>query len=286
MDEMSVLWISDFSTKHNIGGAQRSDDILIKKGVELGFNITHFTHDSDISLLSRQYHHTVSSNLELIYHKNPEIIGYLMSAQNHSRVEHDMNHYLSEIDRKKLFLNCKNTFFLTNYHYDLFINKYGNIFHNVRIVSDPIDTSVFYDYKKVRENKLLYVGFMHELKGTYDFFNYAMNSPHIEFVVAGWGDELFTHLAKTIPNVNYLGSVEYNAMPELYNKYDTFFYIPRINEPFCRSAGEALLCGMGLAVNDKIGCVHEYNRLGKEGFVSACGKASEIFWSCFEDDYV
>lgn len=284
MEKVKILWISDFSTKHNIGGAQRSDDIIIKKGISLGFDITHFTFDSDKRLLNNRYDHVISANLECIYNQCPDVIDYLMLSNSHSRLEHDMNHYLSEIDRKKLFLNCKNTFFLTNYHYDLFINKYGNIFHNVRIVSDPIDTSVFYDHKKVRENKLLYVGFMHELKGTYDFFNYAIKNLDKQFIVAGWGDRIFEHLASTVPNIEFLGSIDYSLMPDIYNKYKTMVYFPRIDEPFCRSVGEALLCGMELGINNKIGCVHEYNRLGKAGFVNACGNATNLFWSHFKHD--
>ena len=43
---MNVLWVADFSLKHNIGGAQRSDAILIEEGRKLGHTITEFNIDS------------------------------------------------------------------------------------------------------------------------------------------------------------------------------------------------------------------------------------------------
>lgn len=279
MKRVKVLWISDFSTKHNIGGAQRSDAIIIDAGKSLGFDITHFTFDSDVKLLSQTYDHLVSANLNIIAGQNPAIIDYITRHPSHSRLEHDMNRYLSTFDRQRLFLSCQNTFFLTEYHHELFKKHYGNFFQNVRIVSDPIDTNLFKDLGRPREDKILYVGFMHELKGTYDFFTYVAESPDKQFVVAAWGDKLFEHLARTLPNITFLGAVDYSKMPEVYNQYSVMMYLPRMDEPFCRSVGEALLCGMELMVNNKIGCVHEYNRVGADTFIKNCQEAPAQFWN-------
>lgn len=273
-----VLWISDFSIKHNAGGAQRSDALLIAKGAELGHDILHFTLESNPSLLDQHYDHIICANIEGLSQRLPYLIDFLHGHPNYSRLEHDMNRYLSQHNRHKLFLGCKNTFFLTDYHYQLFKQRYGDFFVNVRIVSDPIDTSVFFDRNQPREDKTLYVGFMHEFKGTFDFFDYVFSNPNEKFVVAAWGSPLFTHLATTTPNVEFLGTVPYEKMPELYNKYKTFMYIPRIEEPFCRSVGEAFLCGQELLVNQKIGCCHEYNRVGKDAFTSGCNNAPTNFW--------
>ena len=42
---------------------------------------------------------------------------------------------------------------------------------------------------------MLYAGFMHMLKGTEGFFNYVLQNPDKEFVVAGWGSPLYEFLA-------------------------------------------------------------------------------------------
>ena len=275
---MKVLWISDYSIKHNKGGAQRSDDIIIKKGVELGHEISHFTHDGDLNLLTLKYDHIISSNLEAISRLYPVVTSWLSEQDNHSRLEHDKNSYLSPEARKALFSNCRNTFFLTEYHHSLFKHTYGDFFVNVKIVQDPIDTKTFRDKKGPREDKILNVGFMHFLKGSESFYDYVFKNPDKQFVVAGWGSAMYEHLARTASNVQFLGCVDYEKMPEVFNKYKTLFYHPVIEEPFCRSVGEAMLCGMELSINRNIGCAHEARRIGIEKFSENCKNADSIFW--------
>lgn len=276
---MNVLWVADFSLKHNIGGAQRSDAILIEEGRKLGHTITEFNIDSNETLLDGIYDLVVSSNLEAMYNQRPNVFGYILASKHHIRVEHDMNRYLAKGDREALFASCKKSFFLTQFHYDLFKQHYGEIFRNVEIVPDPIDGRVFFDKRGQRQDKTLYAGFMHDLKGTRSFFEYCLSNPLKSFVVAGWGDMIYEHLAFTVPNVTFLGTKRYEDMPELFNSYRTMFYNPVIPEPFCRTVGEALFCGMELMANDKIGCVHELKRLGREQFILACTDAPKTFWN-------
>jgi hypothetical protein len=37
---MRILFVSDFNLEQNSGGAQVSNDLIIKKGLELGFSLT------------------------------------------------------------------------------------------------------------------------------------------------------------------------------------------------------------------------------------------------------
>ena len=275
---MKVLWISDFSIKHNKGGAQRSDDIIIRKGLELGHDITHFTHDSDLNLLTEPYDNIISANLEHISRLFPAVVGWLSSQNNHSRLEHDKNAYLNPNERRLLFGNCKNTFFLSEYHYSVFKRSYGDFFVNVKIIQDPIDTSLFYNRKNPREDKILGIGFMHYLKGTETLFDCVFKNPDKKFVIAGWGSKMYEHLAKSSPNVEFLGLVDYEKMPDLLNRYQTLFYHPIVEEPFCRSVAEAILCGVNVSINENIGCAHELNRVGLDKFSQNCNSAQNQFW--------
>ena len=277
-----ILWISDFNLSHSAGGAQRSNEIIITKGRELGHSILEANYNFNFQVEDfDQYDILVSSNLEAIYKLHPNIINKIASHKYHVRLEHDSNRYLNQNDREKLFKSCKTTIFLTNFHHKLFIANYGDIYNNVKIVLDPIDTDIFYNYKKEREDKILYVGFMHELKGTLSFFEFVMNNPNLKFVVAGWGTKVFDFLARNIPNIEYLGQVDHKDMPKLFNKYETLFYNPIIPEPFCRSVGEGILCGIKLMSSNSniIGCMHEFRELGKEKFIENCKNAAEIFWN-------
>jgi glycosyltransferase involved in cell wall biosynthesis len=283
---MKILFITDFSLDHNSGGAQRSNDIIVKTGIELKHVVHNMYHDSGLKtndliklIGEHKYDYIISSNLELLS-KEEGLIDLLYMMPNHIRLEHDMNMYLDDESRFKLFSNCHKTFFLTEYHHQKFRDFYGDYFQNVEIVADPIDTSVFYDFGKDREDATLYTGFMHSFKGTSVFINHVKENPSKKFIVAGWGSDHLVNQIKDLENVEYLEKVEYEKMPEVYNRVSSIFYKPNMCEPFCRSVGEAILCGVpNLVVNDIIGCVHEESRLGFDEFKNSCNNAADNFWS-------
>jgi len=281
MENKKILWISDFNLNHTIGGAQRSNELLINKGRELGHSIFEANYNYNFKVTDfNDYDVLVSSNLEAIYRSDKEVIKKISEHKNHVRLEHDLNRYLSKEDRQLLFNSCKKTFFLTDFHYEIFKNYYGDIFKNVEIVPDPIDSKTFYNKQLEREDKILYVGFMHELKGTLAFFEFVLANPNINFVIAGWGARVFDHLASTCKNVEFLGPVTYESMPDLYNKYETLYYTPVLPEPFCRSVAEACICGTKLICFNPniVGCIHDMDKHGLDSFKESCSKASEVFW--------
>jgi len=282
---MRVLLISDYSLQHTAGGAQRSNAIIVDEGRQRGHSILEYNHDSNAQILEGSYDLIISSNLENIVTRGvgPKIISQIASHPNHARLEHDANRYLSDDLRKLLFQSCKKTFFLSNFHHQNFIDSYGDYFVNVEIVPDPIDSKLFKDYGEKREDKILYVGFMHPYKGTDEFFAYAFENPELNFVVAGWAsDEAYRRNCEIFPNVNLLGQVSYEEMPSLYNKYRTLFYKPSLYEPFCRSVGEALFCGIEIESNNLIGSLHFLEEVGHDQFVLQCDRAPKTFWEKIE----
>jgi glycosyltransferase involved in cell wall biosynthesis len=277
---MKVLLISDYSLSHTSGGAQRSNDLLMQKGREIGHFISEFNYDSDPNyILNQHYDVVISSNLEAISNTNADVIRWISTHPYHVRLEHDSNRYLSPEIRHALFSSCKKSFFLSKFHHKNFVESYGDYFVNIEIVADPIDASLFFNNNKKREDKILYVGFMHPLKGTNDFLSYCLSNPDLNFVVAGWAsDDNYIRSCHALGNVEMLGKLEYEDMPSLYNTYSKMFYKPLFYEPFCRSVAEALMCGMEVDSNDLIGSVHLYKEVGHDAFVSQCDKAPEIFW--------
>ena len=280
---MKILLVSDYSLRHSAGGAQRSNDIIVQEGRRRGHLINEFNYDSDDVILGHPYDLVISSNLETISRSRPQIFSWITSQRNHVRLEHDANRYLSPDARKALFTSCKKAFFLSNFHYEQFVQSYGNYFINVEIVPDPIDATLFRDMGLEREDKILYVGFMHPFKGTDNFFSYALENPETNFVVAGWAsDERYMRDCEVFSNIEMLGRAEYEEMPTLYNKYRALFYKPMMYEPFCRSVAEALLCGIEVHSNDLVGSLHLFNEVGYNEFVRQCNKASETFWEKLE----
>lgn len=278
-----ILWLADFDLDQAAGGAQRSDKILIDHGKSLGFDIFKVNQSNfgpHINL--HDYDILISSNICSLHFKNNWLLDEISKHKHHIRIEHDSNNYLTNEQRKKLFSNCKKTFFLTEYHHEYFVQDYGDIFHNVEIVPDPIDTDLFCDIKKERENKILYAGYMHPLKGSYEFFDFVLQNTDLQFVVSGWTNyPSLEFLCRSVPNVEYIGITDYSKMPEIYNKYSHFYYNPNLKEPFCRSFAEAFLCGCKIISNkvNQIGSYQYFVKHGKEKFKNDCKNAHTMFWS-------
>lgn len=277
-----ILWLADFNLESAPGGAQRSDKIIIDQGKLLGYNILKLdstTYNSSINI--HNYDIVITSNMCSLYFKNPNLIDEIAKHKYHVRLEHDSNEYLKQEDRIKLFGSCVKTIFLSNFHFSFFKELYGDIFKNVEIVYDPIDANTFKDLKQERQEKILYAGYMHPLKGSFEFFDFVLQNPNKQFVIAGWTDNhILNHLCKTINNIEYLGLVKYEQMPTIYNRYKYMYYNPNLNEPFCRSVAEAILCGLLILTSkqDQIGCINEIYKNGIENFKEQCSKAALTFW--------
>lgn len=277
-----ILWLADFDLESAPGGAQRSDKIIIDQGKLLGYNILKLnseTYNPSVNIYN--YDVVITSNICSLYYKYPNLINEIANHKYHVRLEHDSNEYLKQEDRIKLFGSCVKTIFLSNFHISFFRQMYGDIFKNIEIVYDPIDCNTFTNLNKAREEKILYAGYMHPLKGTFEFFDFVLRNPTKQFAIAGWTDNhILNHLCNTIPNVEYLGLANYEQMPVIYNKYKYMYYNPNLNEPFCRSVAEAIICGMLILTSkeNQIGCINEIHANGIENFKEQCSKAALKFW--------
>jgi glycosyltransferase involved in cell wall biosynthesis len=277
-----VLWISDFDLDTAPGGAQRSDFLIIEKAKLLGISIKKTNKDNILDIENfNAFDMIVTSNVTVILNENPHLLDNISSHKNHVRLEHDSNEHISPEQREKLFSNCSKTIFLSEYQHSFFKGLYGDIFKNVEIIYDPINSKKFKDESLEREDKILFAGYMHELKGVDHFFEYALDNPDKDFVIAGFTSSKIYHiLAQKIKNIEYLGKVNHDKMPEIFNKYKAMFYSPLVREPFCRSVAEAVLCGMDILTDrqDKIGSLQEIKKVGIEEFRDKCNNAAKTFW--------
>ena len=252
---MKVLFISDFTLEQRSGGAQVSNDIIIKKGRELGFDIKEHHHLSSITDFLSSYDLVINSNLEAISKISPEKL-------------------------QQLFENCKKTFFLSQFHFDFFKEFYGDYFKNVEIVYDPIDTSIFKKEDKTKIYDIVYCGYLHKLKGLNNLMAYAKANPERRVSVFGWGDLNPATLFEGFDNITFEGSKTHEEIAEVFKQSKAVFHSPIVNEPFCRMIGEALLCGVEEVIGntEKIGSYLEFKNIGYEKFKEECENAASIFW--------
>jgi len=185
--------------------------------------------------------------------------------------------------RRALFGQSLQNIFLSDFHIRCFKDTYGDHFPNTSVVYDPIDSSQFYNKGKEREpNSILYCGFLHPLKGSNSLIQYARRRKDCDFHVYGWGEQKIKDVLAALPNITVHDPVSYDEVPDLYNKYQYIFHKPVVNEPFCRMVAEAAICGMEVIANDKIGAVHEIQKIGVDKFTESCDNAHILFWDIVE----
>lgn len=281
---MKVLFVSDFSLKHNSGGAQVSNDLIIQKGIENGHEITLHNYDSSPVNLIHKYDIVISSNLEAITHTSKYLLDYIINHPKHIRLEHDSCLYLNQITRELLFKSSKINFFLSEFHLEFFKNFYGDIFNNTEIVYDPIDTLLFYDDSSNKLYDVIYCGFIHPLKGSDNLINFCKNNLDRKIDIFGWTeDKNIINQLSSLTNVNMHDKVSHSEISNIFRQSNYIYHSPEVNEPFCRMVAEALLCGCKFIGNEsKIGSLKEYVKHGKEKFKEDCKHASQFFWQKIE----
>lgn len=278
---MRILWVADFGLQHNIGGSQRTDSFVIQEGKNRGHEIVSFNYDTPSDLLNQQYDMVVSNNLESLCRRQ-DVFDFLLNHPKHIRFEHDSNSYLTDGARKALFGSTKKNIFLSDFHHKSFVHLYGDIFPNAEVCSPYIDPEEFKDNGEEREDATLYIGFFHFLKGTNNFMEKVVKNPNEKFVVAGWGDAFYERHIRSFKNVEFLGKVPHEEMPKLFNRYQRLYYHPEKFEPFCRSVGEAILCGIKPDTSENIGAVSDYMFLGVDKMRENCANADKKWWSIVE----
>lgn len=277
---MKILFVSDFSLKQNTGGAQVSNDAIIKHGEQLGHEIVLHNIDSAYTDFLCSYDLVISSNLEVINKNTPDKLNFILNHPQHVRLEHDSCLYLAQDIRKQLFESSKINFFLSEFHISFFREMYGDIFPNVEIVADPIDTKLFCKSNKQKIYDVVYCGFLHELKGLHQLTEFAKNNPQRRIDVFGWSARDISSVLAPHANIKYHGLVSHADTAEIYQQAQAVYHHPIVNEPFCRMIAEAILCGVPefQGNENKIGSLQEYQRLGREKFAHNCMHAPQIFW--------
>jgi glycosyltransferase involved in cell wall biosynthesis len=277
---MRVLFVSDFTLDQRQGGAQVSNSFILKRGLQLGHQITEHDHTSSVVNFLSSYDLLVSSNLEAISQRSPATLDFITQHPNHVRLEHDSCSYLPNDERQKLFESSQKNFFLSEFHLSFFQQLYGDYFKNIHIVYDPIDTAVFKPAKLPLKYDIVYCGYLHHLKGLNNLVEFAQENPERQISIFGWGDRPYDNLWEGSPNITFHGAKSHNEIASIFQQSKAVYHFPIVNEPFCRMIGEALLCGVEeiLGNTDKLGSYLEFQKVGYDQFKNECENAAEKFW--------
>lgn len=279
ISKIKILWITDYTIKEvPAGGAEITDSWILKAASILSYNVsvirpvdlrTDVLDSCDLVIFSNNYDFTSAARSEIMRRK-PYIV-----------YSHDSGRWMDVLrSNSNMFENALGSIFLSPLHCDTFNRYLGNT--NKIFCIPPHISLDFKDKGLNRENRIMFVGNIHDGKGIPDIISFAKENSNIniDFYFNRGQSGLLSDL-KRLRNCHLIGYVPKEKIYENYNKYKYFIHIPRHYESFGRAVGEAFLSGCNIIVNDKVGaCSYNWDyKLFRENTATS----HFLFWETIEN---
>jgi len=275
---MIIAWIADYFVEEHQGGAQQTNEEMIRYGESLGYKIIKIRPDDFSKKVLKNVDLAITNNI-MKFHS--DYIEWISDNVPFIRYEHD---YSCLDNHKNPFRNAVASIFLSPLHY----KSIGIECPNVKYVPSPVIG--FEPIKNVyrKKNSVIWIGYFSKHKGLDRIVDFALNNLNYNIDFYGNHDhEVIVELNK-YRNLRYMGFLNgIKAKKKAYSSYEYFIHLPNWNEPFGRTILEAYLCGCGLIVdNDRIGAMSygwdysNYDMIKKET-ENAPAKFWEIVKECY-----
>lgn len=279
LKDKKVLWLTDYTTKEvPAGGAEITDSWILKAARISNLNVdvirpvdlrTDILDKADLIIFSNNYEFKETTRNEVMRRK--PYIAY----------SHDSGRWMDVLKQHPdMFNNALGSIFLSPLHRDTF-NNYLATAKNVFCIPPHI-TLDFQDKGLSRENKIMFVGNIHDGKGIPDIIKFAKSHKniHIDFYYNRGQGNYISEL-RSLKNCHMVGYVPKEQIYENYNKYKYFIHIPRHYESFGRAVGEAFLSGCNIIVNDNVGaCSYGWDY---KTFRENTMKSHFLFWETIQN---
>lgn len=269
---MNILWIADYKTEQHKGGAQQTNETMIR-ALEKRHKVDYVS--SNEKEPSLDYDLIILNNITKF---RESFIEELLATKKCVRYEHD--YWVAE-NRKSDYKKCLHNIFLSPLHKKEVERLVGYKIENSSIIPSPVDSRLFRpNEKKEKENTVIYTGNVCELKGKENLVKYAKDNPSLRIMVIGWGD-----VANMPSNIEFIKEVTQKELVKYYQKSKYFFHRPIWKEPFGRSVIEAYLCGCSLLLNDNVGALSYGWDFSKYDLIKRKVKSENNFIKVLEDVY-
>lgn len=271
---MKILWVADYDVKQNKGGAQQTNDVMIKEGLKRGHTIKSLNWGA-VMPLAKEFDLIVLNNIAKFEKAQ---IDELLASGKCVRYEHDL--WVAR-EYPDLYKKVNKTIFLSPLHRDTVFEKIGYKIDNYELVPSPIDSKIFKLSEKTKEkNSVLCVGNLCEDKGVNGMIEYAKNNPQLKFYCIGWGASV--DALKEVENIEYVGELDQKDIVKWYQKCEYFYHRPILYEAFGRTVIEAYLCGCNLLLNGRVGAISWNWDFSNYDEIKENVKSEKKFWDILE----
>lgn len=254
--QIKVAWVADFLIEnYRAGGAQYTNDIMIKAGKLKGYEIDVVTPDK---VSDKIYDLYILNNIR--YFKQ-EFLLDIINNKKYIKWEHDywvVGTKMNGSPLMKLLDNSLLNIFMSGYQIKECEKRMNMQIPKAKYILSPIDTDMFFIDSSIEKDETLVIWTGHDEpdnKGFDNIIKYAEENLNLKIKAFG---KFKKYSNKNIPaNIEILGEVPQIEFADWLKKARYVVALPNWIEPTGRSVMEGLLCGCTLIVNDNIGFLHE-----------------------------
>lgn len=288
----TVAWIHD---TEKLGGAELSNQTVIKVGKKLGFGIYEcYPATFDKKQLARCDLFIINN----FFFFKPEQYHYILDLlfeyrRPYVKYEHDHREIIGEQARPKLarllfersFLNI----FISPFQADNHRKHLGGLIDPYFLLPPAVDTSLFKLMPEVKrdEKKMVNVcGKLYESKGFRHMLAFCMaNQKKHTFEIYTKNDQEVRAVFRDLENVEVFSLLPNKALPKIYNSAGYTIHLPHALEACGRTIAEGLLCGCKPILNKNVGItsfkhfrVGDKERFNLDKFRDKIEKGVYDFW--------
>ena len=301
---MKVVWLTDFKIGSKIfGGAERTENLIIKEGFKRGHDITVITSEefNDLTLYLQSndlfvINNVVRFNMEEIKKVvmnplTPFITynhDYNFCTSRNADCElykctacEDNKNYVKYNFFKKIFDKSRLNIFLSPLHEEFTRNKYPNLTNEI-VIPPSIDKEIFFDVEgsKRKDSSYVYVGNVYAGKGIAEMLDkFEKLRIKIDFYGQMWDERLKERIEK---NHNYFGNLPYEKMGDVFRKYKYFLRYTLLKESFGRTTVEAKACGCKVLSQGRFIGADSFDCSDDE-LIKKCYESPKVFWDKVEE---
>jgi len=279
--KIKIAWVADFLIEnYRAGGAQYTNDIMIKAGRAKGYEIDIITPDK---ISDKTYDLYILNNIR--YFKTDYLLN-IIEDKKYIKWEHDYWIVGTKVDNSpliKLIDNSLLNLFMSGYQIKECEKRMNMQIPKAKYILSPIDTDIFFIDNNIEKDNNLAIWTGHDTpsnKGFNNIIEYAKENSNLK--IKAFGKFTKYNNENTPTNVEIMGEVLQIEFANWLKKAKFVMALPNWIEPTGRSVMEGLLCGCTLIVNNNIGFLHEDIDVSNYEQLRKVVHTEDKFWSSIQ----
>jgi len=206
--------------------------------------------------------------------------GFVMSQlENHLKRFNSFTRIIIEWVEKIAYKNCDRAIVSSKHSLKYIIDKYHVNISQIDIIYNYVNRKNFFDFKQIRENKVIFVGRLSEEKNLFNLIK-ALNKIGLSLEIYGSGymkKELELFIANNSYNVKLMGNVDNSNLSYILNTSKYFALVSK-HEGMPKALIEALSCGC-ICVGTDVAGINEVIINNYNGILAKNTSSKEILKS-------